>query len=59
MLDRAVATRHQELTRVKTTLTRTPLNMHKRLRIFKQIKQKCLRLLRRLGDLISAGGPLS
>jgi hypothetical protein len=59
MLDRAIATQHPELTRAKTTLTRTPLNMRKRLRIFKRIKQQCLRLLRRLGDFISAGGPLS
>jgi hypothetical protein len=56
MLDRAIATQHAELTRTKPARTRVPPTMRKRLRVF---RQRCLQLLRRLGELISTGGPLS
>jgi hypothetical protein len=60
MLDRAIATQHAEFALDKTldeaTETRAPRHVRRRLRIF---KERCLRVLRALGEFVSAGGPLS
>ena len=54
MLDRAIATQHAKLALDETA--ETPRNVRNGLRIF---KERCMRLLRTLGEFIAAGGPLS
>ena len=56
MLDRAIATQHAELALDDTARTHAPRNVRNGLRIF---KERCLRLLRTLGEFVAAGGPLS
>jgi hypothetical protein len=56
MLDRAIATQHAEFALDETNETRAPRNARNSLRIF---KERCLCLLRTLGEFVSAGGPLS
>ena len=55
MLDRAIATQHAELA-LDETETHAPRNVRNGLHI---LKERCLRLLRTLGDFVAAGGPLS
>jgi hypothetical protein len=63
MLDRAIATRHADFaldeTPDRTTETCAPRNVRPRLRILRRFKERCLRVLRALGEFVSAGGPLS
>jgi hypothetical protein len=56
MPDRAIATQHAEFALDETNETRGPRNLRGRLRVF---KERCLRLLKTLGEFVSAGGPLS
>ena len=56
MLDRAVATQHAKLALAEATRTHAPWNARHILRL---CKERCLRLLRTLGEFVSAGGPLS
>jgi hypothetical protein len=56
MLDRAIATQHAKLALDETAETHAPRNVRNGLRIF---KERCMRLLRTLGEFIAAGGPLS
>jgi hypothetical protein len=55
MLDRAIATQHAKLALAETTRTQAPRN----LRSLRFLKERCLRLLRTLGEFVSAGGSLS
>jgi hypothetical protein len=52
MLDRAIATQHAKLALAETTRTQAPRNL-------RFLKERCLRLLRNLGEFVSAGGSLS
>jgi len=56
MYQRALQVTHPHIAPGKMLVARKPLKMRTRFRAF---IDRCLRLLRRLGEFFAAGGPLS